>query len=164
MLTVETDSQFVDTCREEELDPAEAARAVVEGTMVFLRSEASRHMENFKPLLVGTGTRRKISALIGLGPRDTDRQAIVDTMSVILAARPDAVMDLTTNAEGVALRADLKEVMGVPLGACLTYDLFTDPRKRMSRMEFLERFELGLATGVDYVLVHMASLRRSPTR
>lgn len=155
MLTLETDSQFIDTCRAEEIDPVGAARAVADGTMVFLRSEASRHMVNFTPLLVGSGTRRKISGLIGLGPRDTNRQAIVDTMQVILAARPDAVMDLTTNPEGVALRSDLKEVMGVPLGACLTYDLFTDPRKRMSRMEFLERFELGLATGVDYVLVHM---------
>lgn len=155
MLTPETDAQFVETCREEGINPAEAARSIADGTMVFLRSEASRHMENFKPLLVGTGTRPKISGLIGLGPRDTDRQAIIDTMSVILAARPDAVMDLTTNPEGVALRTDLKEVMGVPLGACLTYDLFTDPRRRLSRAEFLDRFEMGLATGVDYVLVHM---------
>lgn len=155
MHTLQRDAQFVETCREEGIDPFDGARAVAEGRLVFLRSEASRRMDNFKPLLVGSGTRRKISGLIGLGPRDTNRQAILDTMQVILAARPDAVMDLTTNPEGVALRTDLKEVMGVPLGACLTYDLFTNPRKRLSRGEFLERFERGVASGVDYVLVHM---------
>lgn len=154
MSTLATDPQFIAACRDEELDPAATAGAVAKGTMVFLRSEASRHLENFTPLLVGTGTRAKINALIGLGPRDTDRAAILNTMNVILAARPDAVMDLTTNPHGVALRADLKEVMGVPLGACLTYDLFTNPRRRLSRSEFLARFELGLASGVDYVLVH----------
>ncbi|MBF6328423.1 phosphomethylpyrimidine synthase ThiC [Nocardia transvalensis] len=147
--------QFLAVCVDEDLDPEMAAEAVRDGRLVFLCSSASRSMPGFAPLLVGPGTRRKIAALVGLGPRDIDREAIVGTMSVILAARPDAVMDLTTNPEGVALRADLKEVMGIPLGACLTYDLFTDPRRRLSRTEFLERFEMGLATGVDFVLVHM---------
>ncbi|WP_433654342.1 phosphomethylpyrimidine synthase ThiC [Nocardia sp. CA-128927] len=154
MLDRATDPQFVAACRAEDLDPDLAARRVESGTMVFLRSEASRHMTTFRPLLVGEDTRRKVSALIGLGPRDTDRQAIVESMAVILAAGPDAVMDLTTNPQGVALRADLKEIVGIPLGACLTYDLFANPRKKLSRTEFLERFELGLAPGVDFVLIH----------
>ncbi|WP_454196420.1 phosphomethylpyrimidine synthase ThiC [Nocardia sp. Marseille-Q1738] len=154
MLDFATDPQFVSTCGKEGIDPADAARRVADGTLVFLRSEASRHMTDYRPLLVGTGTRRKVAGLIGLGPRDTDRKAIVDSMSVILAAGPDSVMDLTTNPEGVALRADLKEVVGVPLGACLTYDLFADPRKQLGRSEFLDRFELGLAPGVDFVLIH----------
>ncbi len=155
MYDLATDPKFVETCANDtDIDPEEAAAAVKDGTMVFLRSEASRHMTNFRPLLVGSGTRRKIAGLIGLGPRDRDRQAIVDSMSVILAARPDAVMDLTTNPEGVALRADLKEIVGIPLGACLTYDLFADPRKRLSHNEFVEKFELGLAPGVDFVLIH----------
>ncbi|MGO4616569.1 phosphomethylpyrimidine synthase ThiC [Nocardia sp. 2YAB30] len=154
MLNLATDSQFIAACGEEGIDPADAARMVEQGTLVFLRSEASRHMADYHPLFVGAGTRRKIAGLIGLGPRDNNRQAIVDSMAVILAAGPDAVMDLTTNPQGVALRADLKEVMGVPLGACLTYDLFANPRKQLGRSEFLERFELGLATGVDFVLIH----------
>lgn len=112
MSTLNVDAQFVTTCATEGLDPAEAAAAVTAGELVFLRSQASRTQDGFTPLLVGTGTRRKISALIGLGPRDTDREKIVTTMSVILAARPDAVMDLTTNPEGIALRRDLKEVVG----------------------------------------------------
>ncbi|MEV6386812.1 phosphomethylpyrimidine synthase ThiC [Nocardia xishanensis] len=124
MFTLATDPQFIATCQAEALDPDSAARRVESGTLVFLRSHASRHMTAFKPLLVGEDTRRKVAALVGLGPRDRDRQTIVESMAVILAAGPDAVMDLTTNPEGVALRADLKEVMGVPLGACLTYDLF----------------------------------------
>ncbi|WP_297618971.1 hypothetical protein [Nocardia sp.] len=80
----------------------------------------------FRPLLIG-GTRRKISALIGLGPRDRD--AIVNTMSVILAARPDMVMDLTTIQEGIALCSESNDVVGVPLSACLTYKLFAKPTK-----------------------------------
>ncbi|WP_216916693.1 phosphomethylpyrimidine synthase ThiC [Nocardia noduli] len=152
--TLETDPQFVAACATESIDPATAALAVAKGTMVFLRSEASRHMRDFRALLVGAGTRRKVTGLIGLGPRDTDRQAITESMSVILAAGPDAVMDLTTNPEGVALRADLKDIVGVPLGACLTYDLFADHRKKLSRAQFLEGFERGLAPGVDFVLVH----------
>ena len=148
------DPQFIATCASEEIDATVAALAVEQGTMVFLRSQASRHMSNFRSLLVGAGTRRKIAGLIGLGPRDTDRQAIVESMSVILAAGPDAVMDLTTNPEGVALRADLKEIVGVPLGACLTYDLFSDHRKKLGRDQFLEEFERGLAPGVDFVLIH----------
>ncbi|MEU6585909.1 phosphomethylpyrimidine synthase ThiC [Nocardia sp. NPDC046763] len=154
MTLLPTDAQFVTTCASEGLDPHDAAAAVATGQLVFLRSEASRTQDGFTPLLVGAGTRRKIAALIGLGPRDTDRDKIVKTMSVILAARPDAVMDLTTNPEGIALRRDLKEVMGVPLGACVTYDLFTDPRKKLGRNEFLDRFEQGLADGVDFVLAH----------
>ncbi|MGX1778367.1 phosphomethylpyrimidine synthase ThiC [Nocardia brasiliensis] len=155
MPNLATDPQFIETCaRDTEVDPEDAARAVQDGTMVFLRSEASRHMTNFRPLLVGSGTRRKVAGLIGLGPRDRDRQTIVESMSVILAARPDAVMDLTTNPEGVALRTDLKEIVGIPLGACLTYDLFAEPRKKLSHDEFVERFELGLAPGVDFVLIH----------
>jgi len=155
MVMLTTDPEFITTCQSEGIDPQAGADAVAAGTLVFLRSHSSKALPGFTPLLVGTGTRGKIAGLIGLGPRDTNRQAIVNTMNVILAARPDAVMDLTTNPEGVALRTDLKEVMGVPLGACLTYDLFTDPRKRLSRTEFLDRFERGVATGVDFVLVHM---------
>ncbi|WP_330231414.1 phosphomethylpyrimidine synthase ThiC [Nocardia sp. NBC_00508] len=148
------DPQFFATCAQEGIDPVDAALAVQQGTLVFLRSEASRHMTDYRPLLVGAGTRRKVAGLIGLGPRDSNRQAIVESMSVILAAGPDSVMDLTTNPEGVALRADLKEVVGVPLGACLTYDLFASPRKKFGRNEFLDRFEMGLAPGVDFVLIH----------
>lgn len=154
MSALTTDPQFIESCVVEGLDPEDAAIAVTTGQLVFLRSAASRTQDGYAPLLVGAGTRRKISALIGLGPKDTDRDKIVQTMSVILAARPDAVMDLTTNPEALALRRDLKEVMGVPLGACVTYDLFTDPRKKLSRNEFLERFEQGLAGGVDFVLAH----------
>lgn len=150
-----TDAKFVATCQEEKLDPRTVAEEVINGTVIFLRSNASRAQENYRPLLVGANTRRKITALIGLGPRDRDRETIVQTMSVILAARPDAVMDLTTNPEGIALRRELKEVVGVPLGACLTYDLFTNPRKKMSKSEFLEKFEAGLEPGVDFTLVHM---------
>ncbi|MGK8507250.1 phosphomethylpyrimidine synthase ThiC [Nocardia asiatica] len=154
MFTLATDPQFIATCQAEDLDPDTAARRVESGTLVFLRSHASRHMTAFTPLLVGEDTRRKVAALVGLGPRDRGRQTIVESMAVILAAGPDAVMDLTTNPEEVALRADLKEVVGVPLGACLTYDLFADPRKKLSRNAFLDRFELGLAAGVDFVLIH----------
>ncbi|MEV6276671.1 phosphomethylpyrimidine synthase ThiC [Nocardia sp. NPDC051832] len=154
MIDLATDSQFRTICHDEGLNPVAAAGRVKDGTMVFLRSMASRHMGSFSPLLVGADTRRKVTALIGLGPRDNNRQAIVDSMSVILAAGPDAVMDLTTNPEGVALRSELKEVVGVPLGACLTYDLFADPRKKLGRTEFLDRFELGLTPGVDFVLIH----------
>lgn len=155
MPTFRGDADFVATCADELLDPAVADQAVADGTLVYLRSATSRQQAGYRPLLVGAGTRRKITALIGLGPRDKDREAIVSTMSVILAARPDAVMDLTTNPEGIALRSELKDVVGVPLGACLTYDLFTNPRKLMSRTEFLERFEAGLSSGVDFTLVHM---------
>ncbi|MEG8182749.1 hypothetical protein GZH49_30235 [Nocardia terpenica] len=155
MTALSTDPQFVAACIDEDLNPDDAAAAIATGRLVFLRCSASRSMPGFAPLLVGADTRRKIAALIGLGPNNTDREAIVRTMKVVLAARPDAIMDLTTNTAGVALRADLKEVVGVPLGACLTYDLFTAPRKRFSRTEFLTRFEMGLAAGVDFVLVHM---------
>jgi phosphomethylpyrimidine synthase len=149
------DHQFLAACANESLDPALVVAGVEQGSIVFLRSHTSRSVADFTPLLVGAGTRAKITALLGLGPRDTDRAAIINTMSVIIAARPDAVIDLTTNPEGVALRSELKSVMGVPLGACLTYDLFGDSRRRMTRAEFAERFEAGLDPGADFVLVHM---------
>jgi phosphomethylpyrimidine synthase len=142
-------------CEQEHRSPDDVAKSIDDGTVVFLRSRASRNQVGFTPIVVGDGTRRKITALIGLGPHDRDRAAIVQTMSVILAARPDAVMDLTTNPEGVALRRELKEIVNVPLGACLTYDLFANPRHRISENEFLERFEAGLAPGVDFTLAHM---------
>ncbi|WP_019927811.1 phosphomethylpyrimidine synthase ThiC [Nocardia sp. BMG111209] len=154
MSSSSADIQFIETCAAEDLAPEDAAAAIATGQLVFLRSAASRIQPDFSPLLVGAGTRRKISALIGLGPKDTDRDKIVQAMSVILAARPDAVMDLTTNPEGIALRRELKEIVGVLLGACVTYDLFTEPRKKLSRNEFLERFEHGLAGGIDFVLAH----------
>jgi phosphomethylpyrimidine synthase len=149
------DPQFESACKAEALDSETIAQNIQEGTVVFLRSRASRSIEKFAPLLIGTGTRAKITALIGLGPRDTNRDAIVQSMSVIVAARPDAVIDLSTNPEAIALRHELKSVMGVPLGAALTYDLFRDASHHMSRTEFAERFESGLQTGVDFVLAHM---------
>lgn len=155
MHSLATDPQFISCCASENLNPDDAAKRVAAGTLVFPRCTASRAQDGFRPLLIGAGTRRKIAALIGLGPRDKDRQSIVSSMNVILAARPDAVMDLTTNPAGVALRSELKDVVGVPLGACLTYDLFADPRKKWGRTEFLDRFEIGLADCVDFVLVHM---------
>jgi hypothetical protein len=118
--TWQEDCQFMAACAAEQVDPAVVAKAVDDGTAVFLRSRASQSVETFAPTLVDTGTRAKVTALIGLGPRDRDRASIIDSMSVIVAARPDAVIDLTTNPEGIALRHELKEVMGVPLGACLT--------------------------------------------
>lgn len=154
MFDLANDPQFIATCDREGVGVDVAADAVIDGTMVFLRSNDSRTQDGYSPILVGTGTRRKVTALIGLGPRDTDRAAIVDSMAVINAAGPDAVIDLTTNPEGIALRRELKEVVGVPLGCCLTYDLFAQPRKKLGREEFLERFELGLDSGVDFVLIH----------
>ncbi|GGK69145.1 phosphomethylpyrimidine synthase ThiC [Nocardia camponoti] len=154
MFDLASDPQFIATCDREGIGVDVAADAVIDGTMVFLRSNDSRTQDGYHPILVGAGTRRKVTALIGLGPRDTDRAAIVDSMAVINAAGPDAVIDLTTNPEGIALRRELKEVVGVPLGCCLTYDLFAQPRKKLGRDEFLERFELGLDSGVDFVLIH----------
>ncbi|MFC9872750.1 phosphomethylpyrimidine synthase ThiC [Nocardia salmonicida] len=153
-LDYSTDPQFIETCAREGIEVTEAATAIAGGTLVFLRSNDSRHHKDFVPIFVGAGTRRKVTALIGLGPKDTNRDAIVDSMSVILAAKPDAVIDLTTNPEGIALRRELKEVVGIPLGCCLTYDLFAQPRKKLGRAEFLERFELGLNSGVDFALIH----------
>lgn len=151
----QNDAQFLAACAVESVEPAPVAAAIEDGTVVLLRSRASRSVEQFTPTLVGTGTRAKITALIGLGPRDRDRAAILESMSVIIAARPDAVIDLTTNPEGIQLRQELKSVMGVPLGACLTYDLFGESRYKISRSEFLERFEAGLSPGVDFALVHI---------
>ncbi|WP_036529521.1 phosphomethylpyrimidine synthase ThiC [Nocardia sp. CNY236] len=56
-------------------------------------------------------------------------------------------------------RADRSPALSTkrPLGACVTYDLFTDPRKKLSRSEFLERFEQGLTGGVDFVLAHFGT-------
>ncbi|MBF6234592.1 phosphomethylpyrimidine synthase ThiC [Nocardia farcinica] len=135
-----TDPQFVATCAREGIGVEEAAAAVANGTMVFLRSYDSRSQDGYSPILVGAGTRRKVTALIGLGPRDTDRAAIVDSMAVINAAGPDAVIDLTTNPEGIALRRELKDVVGVPLGCCLTYDLFAQPRTKGTDAGFGDRF------------------------
>lgn len=150
-----TDSEFVAACDIELIDPDWAVDQVRAGRLVFLRAEANRGREGFRPLLVGGGTRRKIAALVGLGPHDRDRAAIVNTMQVIIAARPDAVMDLTTNPEGVALRGELAAILDVPLGACLTYDLFANPHQpRYTEQEFLEKFEAGLVGDVDFVLVH----------
>lgn len=154
------DGIFQRACADEHLPVDSAAAEVEAGHAVFLCSEASRAQMEFRPLIIGGSSRKKIAALIGLGPRDTDREAILRSISVILAARPDAIMDLTTNPSGVALRAELKDLVGVPLGACLTYDLFTDFRTPLTRSDFAERFEAGLATGIDFVLLHMGMNQR----
>ncbi|MBF6136627.1 phosphomethylpyrimidine synthase ThiC [Nocardia otitidiscaviarum] len=155
-MSLTTDEQFLQACSTENIDPHDAEKRIRAGTLVFPRCSTSRHSSAFTPILIGSGTRAKVTALIGLGPRDTDRDAITQTMNVILAARPDAIMDLTTNPAGIALRHELKDIVNVPLAACLTYDLFTNPRKRLSRNEFLDRFENGLAGGLlDFVLIHI---------
>jgi len=152
--TVMITPTFLETCAQEALDPQCAAVGVANGSLVYLCSKKSETQEGFSPRLVGEPTRRKAAALLGLGPRDKNREAIVQSISVILAARPDVVMDLTTNPEGIALRSELKQVVGVPLGACLTYDLFSRPREKFTESVFLERLEASLASGIDFALLH----------
>lgn len=153
--SISQDEHFVRSCADEGLAPAHCSEQIARGEMVYLRSEATRMDATHSGLLVGNGTRRKITALIGLGPRERDRQTILATINVILAARPDAIIDLTTNPEGLALRPELRQCIGVPLGACLTYDLFTNWRRPISEAEFVERLEAGLSAGLDFALVHM---------
>ncbi len=155
------DKQFQLACERDELDREFALNELAAGRLVFLSSSVSARKENYKAILVGTKARRKVTALLGLGPREEDLEIVMSTLPVILTAGPDAIMDLTTNDKGNLIRGILKRDTDLPVGACITYDILTDFKRPFTGQEIGERVSAALETGIDFALVHVGIDRRA---
>lgn len=154
------DDGFVATCEREGIAPDEARDEMRAGRLVFFRSRQSEGRETYQPMMIGSRVANKVTALTGLGPNDQDYESTIETLTVITAARPDALIDLTTNDVATTLRPLLREHLDIPVGACLTYDVFTDFKVELTEAALVDRIRATLDTGVDFVLMHLGVNRR----
>lgn len=148
------DVQLADACERDGLGYEEAAAAIDAGELILLRSRASRGRETFRAQLVGSIARKKVVGLIGLGPNERDPDTILTSITPILVAEPHALIELSTNEHGITVRAELKKLIDIPLGACITYDLLTRWRERLTADDVERTFRTSLEAGVDFILVH----------
>lgn len=145
---------FIRAAEHETLGVDEILDRIAAGTMVAIGNRATDDRDDMTSCLIGSGARKKICALVGLGPKETDPDVVLSSIQVILAARPDVIMELSTNDSAHEVRRVLKDVSPVPIGGCATYDLFREFKQPLSRDEFIERFAVSMGAGIDFVLLH----------
>jgi len=144
----------------EGLDPELVRSEVARGRMVIPANRV--HLEaGLQPIGIGTDTRTKINANLGLSALGSDPQKELEKLEVALRCGADTVMDLSTG-EGIAeVRRRMIQRARVPVGTVPIYEV-AERLKDIAEMRpahFLEVVEAQARQGVDYMTIHCALLR-----
>lgn len=140
--------------KNENLEPEVLLGKIQDGSISVLMSAASENVEDFRPVVIGNGTRKKVCVAIGMDGNSI-RHFNKDELNVILNAEPDVVCDVSVGAGIPEALSEIRNYINVPLGSCPTYDIFNGKIKDILSKEYiLDRIEAHLKTGVDYILLH----------
>ncbi|OGP68306.1 MAG: phosphomethylpyrimidine synthase [Deltaproteobacteria bacterium RBG_16_44_11] len=149
---------------EEDVEPEYIRRAMVEGTIVLVRSV---NHTAIKPLAIGKGLRTKINANIGTSKDHTDLNLEMEKLRIAISAGADAVMDLSTGGNLAAIRKAVMKKSSVAIGTVPIYQAavkMIQEKKAISEMSADDMFaviEENGKDGVDFITVHCGVTRGS---
>lgn len=142
---------------EERLSPEEICSALRSGAMVLL---GNPNHKGVKPILVGQPSRIKVNANIGTSPLENSFELEMRKLQVAYDSGADAVMDLSTGGDLMAIRKAMLAETSLPLGTVPLYAVAQrylekdlDPAG-MDFEEVFEEVERQAEQGVDFVTLH----------
>ncbi|APV44323.1 phosphomethylpyrimidine synthase [Dehalogenimonas formicexedens] len=146
----------------EGLSPETIREGLADGTVVIPANPNHRHL---KPCGIGWGLRTKVNANIGTSSDCVDLENELAKLAVAQDFGADAVMDLSTGGDLVAIRQAVLERCSIALGTVPIYD--AGATARMTRGSIVELTADGLfevienhaREGVDFVTVHCGVTR-----
>jgi phosphomethylpyrimidine synthase len=147
---------------DEGLEPEEIRELVAAGRVVIPANPAHRGL---RPVGVGERLRVKVNANIGSSPDRADAAEEKAKLEAALAAGADAVMDLSTGGDLVALRRQVLENSPVMVGTVPIYQAAVEVTAQgrgivdMTVEEMLAVVEAQAAEGVDFMTLHCGVTR-----
>ncbi|MEW5911755.1 MAG: phosphomethylpyrimidine synthase ThiC [Thermodesulfobacteriota bacterium] len=148
--------------RSEEKSPQELRELVAAGRVAIPANPAHATLQ---PRGVGQGLTVKVNANIGTSPDRADPAEERAKLAAALEAGADAVMDLSTGGDLVALRKQVLESCPVPMGTVPIYQAAVAAAAQdrgvvdLSAEEIFAVIEQQAAEGVDFMTVHCGVTR-----
>jgi len=149
---------------QEGVSPEYIRQGIVDGTIVICRNV---NHTAIRPLAIGLGLRTKVNANIGTSKDNNDLNLELEKLSVAIAARADAVMDLSTGGHLADIRKAVMEKSTVAIGTVPIYQAAVKmlaEKKAISDMTSDDLFaviEENGRDGVDFITVHCGVTRQS---
>ncbi len=150
----------------EGLAPERLAGEIAAGRVVI---PANRHRAA-RSRGIGRGCSTKVNANIGTSPSHKDLSEELRKLRVSVEAGADAVMDLSTGGDLVAIRSEILAASPVPVGTVPIYAVATrlsargDSILEMTAEMLFEEIAAQCEQGVDFITVHCGVTRRALER
>jgi len=146
--------------RAEQLDAELVRREVAEGRMV-IPANTVHLAKGLAPIGIGVAARTKINANLGKSALGSDARCELEKLLLALRCGADTVMDLSTGERIDAVRQEIIEAAGVPVGTVPIYQVAQrlEQIADMRPEDFLEVVAAQARQGVDYMTIHAALLR-----
>jgi len=131
---------------------------------------ANRNHKGVRPTGIGEGLRIKVNTNLGTSSDHVDLDEELRKLAAAIEAGTDAVMDLSTGGDIVAIRREILKRSPIPLGTVPIYQAAVESvkkRKALTAMRWEDLFEvieLQAEEGVDFVTVHCGVTRSSVER
>ncbi len=138
-------------------------QSLVEGRSVI---PSNNRLPSPRTCGVGEGLRTKVNANIGTSDDYPEMQDELGKLATALAARTDAVMDLSTGGPISAIRARIVQESTVPVGSVPIYEAAVRAQETkgsivaMDAGDVFAAIEAHCASGVDFITVHCGVTRR----
>jgi phosphomethylpyrimidine synthase len=152
---------------EEGLSPDDLRAGIAAGHIV-IPCNVNREMAS--PRAVGAGLRVKVNANIGTSADFPDMAPELEKLAAALDAGADAVMDLSTGGDILAIRKEILARSPVMIGTVPMYEAAVGAIERkgsivdMTADEMFEAIERQSKEGVDFITVHCGVTRESISR
>ena len=146
----------------EGVEPERLRQAIVAGRAVLPSND---HRERTRPCPIGEGLRTKVNANIGTSGDYPDLANELAKLAAAEEAGADAVMDLSTGGDLVAIRQAILDRASVPIGTVPIYDVGTQAIREhgtiraMTADAILATVRQHAEQGVDFVTVHCGVTR-----
>lgn len=152
--------------KDENIDEKILLQRIKKGSVAIVKNK----QRNIKPLAVGEGLRVKINANIGTSPDASNMDFELEKMNIALKYGADAMMDLSTGGDIIAIRRKILDTCPVALGTVPLYEAGHEAVKKGKRIyeltvdEILDIIIRQAKEGVDFMTLHagltMATLQR----
>lgn len=141
---------------------------VLQGSVAIMANAARRG--RIRPVAVGRGLRTKVNANIGTSDSTSSQAEELFKLDAAMRAGADAVMDLSTGGDLIAMRRAILERCDVPVGTVPIYETGIHAVRRtgsvrdMSASSMLETVRRQAEEGVDFQTIHAAFTRHRAER
>lgn len=151
---------LVEAARDEGIAVERLAELIVSGRVALLANRARRGV--VRPVAIGEGLRTKVNANLGASEDASGPAEELRKLSAAVDAGADAVMDLSTGGDLIAMRRSLLDASPVPLGTVPVYEAAVRVGAAVEEMaagDLLAVVRRQAEEGVDFQTVHAALTR-----
>jgi phosphomethylpyrimidine synthase len=156
--------QMILVAEREGTDAETVRQGVADGTIV-IPSNVRRH--NLQVCGIGKGLSTKVNANVGTSSVHTSMETELEKARVVMECKADAIMDLSTGGDIVAIRRAIIDSCPLPLGTVPIYQAAIEAVERrgaivnMTADDLFAVIEQQAEDGVDFMTVHCGVTQRA---